>query len=196
MPRGTAVSWVWGQALAFQCVGIREQHATRVGGQANLMPTLAQEVWKFSYMLSTVLRMDLTCDLDLVTRLAVTKEVTTDALLGRILLPCLWIPVDCSSDTETCCPPIKIITISCWSNGVEADTVWHSRLLRILTLQQWRGEFVMISFNTEKQACQDELIQLLFRPQKHYKRAVACMGSIYNCLSGKNNNLDRTYSHF
>jgi hypothetical protein len=37
---------------------------------------------------------------------------------------------------------------------------------------------VMISFNTEKQACQGELIQLLFRPQKHYKRAVACMGSI------------------
>ncbi len=100
--------------------GIREQHARRVGGQANLMPTtLAQEVneqiqlhaFNSSENGSGILRME--CDLDLVTRLAVTKEVTTDALVGRILLPCLWIPVDCSSDTETCSPLIKIITIPC-----------------------------------------------------------------------------------
>jgi hypothetical protein len=46
-------------------------------------------------------------------------------------------------------------------------------------------EFVMISFNTEKQACQGELIQLLFRPQKHYKRAVACMGPSTIAFLGK-----------
>jgi hypothetical protein len=44
---------------------------------------------------------------------------------------------------------------------------------------------VMISFNTEKQACQGELIQLLFRPQKHYKRAVACMGPSKIAFLGK-----------